>query len=258
MDEELAECLLMWVQTFSVDGERDSVQALANGAALAQILHEVSPSFFDDEWLSGIKVDQASNKHIKISNLKKILRAVLSFYDDEIGMNIQENKKPNLKMIVENTNLLEMGRLLQLVLGCAVNCDSKQDYIQAIMGMEESVQHGVMTAIQELMTQESSTLSSADNDGVDVTTQLTNLQRELAETKQANADLSQRCSELDMQVSAINILFSAVSNLRYNGLLNQLMLCNNIELSHDYLWNYILTICYFYQWAIFYCFNLQS
>ena len=199
MDEELAECLLMWVQTFSVQGEKDSVHALSDGAALSQILHEVSSSFFDEDWVTTIKADNVSNKHIKISNLKKILRAVISFYEDEIGMRVLETKKPNLKMVVENGNLLEMGRLLQLVLGCAVNCDNKQDYIQAIMAMEESVQHGVMTAIQELMTQETP-MSPGVGESADVATQLLNTQRELAETKQANSDLSQRCNELDMQV----------------------------------------------------------
>ena len=44
----------------------------------------------------------------------------------------------------------ELGRLLQLILGCAVNCAAKQEYIQRIMSMEESVQHVVMTAIQEV------------------------------------------------------------------------------------------------------------
>ena len=43
-----------------------------------------------------------------------------------------------------------MGRLLQLILGCAVNCDNKQLYIQRIMALEEAVQHVVMAAIQEV------------------------------------------------------------------------------------------------------------
>ena len=56
-------------------------------------------------------------------------------------------------MIVgEHSNRGELGRLLQLILGCAVNCTEKQEYIQRIMAMEESVQHVVMTAIQEVMT----------------------------------------------------------------------------------------------------------
>lgn len=41
--------------------------------------------------------------------------------------------------------------MLQLILGCAVNCDEKQEHIQKIMSMEESVQLLVMQAIQEVM-----------------------------------------------------------------------------------------------------------
>jgi protein HOOK3 len=50
----------------------------------------------------------------------------------------------------EHSDHGELGRLLQLILGCAVNCTEKQEYIQRIMSMEESVQHVVMTAIQEV------------------------------------------------------------------------------------------------------------
>ena len=42
----------------------------------------------------------------------------------------------------------EKGRFLQLVLGCAVNCDNKQRYIEVIMGLEEQEQTLIMTAIQ--------------------------------------------------------------------------------------------------------------
>lgn len=40
--------------------------------------------------------------------------------------------------------------LLQLILGCAVNCENKEKYIGAIMGMEESVQQSLMEAIQQV------------------------------------------------------------------------------------------------------------
>jgi len=40
--------------------------------------------------------------------------------------------------------------MLQLVLGCAVNCDEQHEYIRRIMNMEEAVQHDVMKAIQEV------------------------------------------------------------------------------------------------------------
>ena len=53
-------------------------------------------------------------------------------------------------MTGERNDSVELSRLLQLILGCAVNCEAKQEYIQRIMGMEESVQHMVMQAIQEV------------------------------------------------------------------------------------------------------------
>ena len=46
---------------------------------------------------------------------------------------------------------MDAGRLIQLILGCAVNCDAKQQYIEGIMNMEESLQQLIMQAIQELL-----------------------------------------------------------------------------------------------------------
>ncbi|KAG7159913.1 Hook 3-like [Homarus americanus] len=40
----------------------------------------------------------------------------------------------------EHGDKMEMGQMLQLLLGCAVNCENKQQYIEAIMNMEERVQ----------------------------------------------------------------------------------------------------------------------
>jgi protein HOOK3 len=41
--------------------------------------------------------------------------------------------------------------LFQLILGCAVNCDHKQEYIESIMGMDASSQQLIMQAIQEIL-----------------------------------------------------------------------------------------------------------
>jgi len=55
-----------------------------------------------------------------------------------------------LTVAAERGDKRELGRMLQLVLGCAVNCDDKHEYIRRIMNMEEEVQHDVMKAIQEV------------------------------------------------------------------------------------------------------------
>ena len=72
----------------------------------------------------------------------------------------------------EKCDEVQLGRLLQLVLGCAVHCEKKEgavlcliergtesifvvifwtEYIQRIMNLEESIQHAVMSAIQEVL-----------------------------------------------------------------------------------------------------------
>ena len=81
-------------------------------------------------------------------NLKKVLKGILDFYADVLGQHIRDFHMPDLSVIAERGDVVETGRLLQLVLGCAVNCDKKQHYIEEIMGMEEAVQHVVMNAIQ--------------------------------------------------------------------------------------------------------------
>ncbi|KAL1431569.1 hypothetical protein MTO96_014085 [Rhipicephalus appendiculatus] len=94
-----------------------------------------------------------------------------------------------------------MGRLLQLILGCAVNCSRKQEYIQVIMGLEEAVQHVVMKAIQELITKESP--SSYTGENFDLNEQLKKALDELHATAQAKEQITQRCHELDMQVTML-------------------------------------------------------
>ncbi len=53
-------------------------------------------------------------------------------------------------LLAERTDETELSRLLQLVLGCAVNCDRRQFYIEHIMTMEALVQIILMNAIQEV------------------------------------------------------------------------------------------------------------
>ena len=43
---------------------------------------------------------------------------------------------------------VHIGRLLQLILGVAINCGEQAEYIQKIMEMEEDVQRVLMLAIQ--------------------------------------------------------------------------------------------------------------
>ncbi|XP_030673070.1 protein Hook homolog 3 isoform X3 [Nomascus leucogenys] len=199
---ELCESLLTWIQTFNVDAPCQTVEDLTNGVVMAQVLQKIDPAYFDENWLNRIKTEVGDNWRLKISNLKKILKGILDYNHEILGQQINDFTLPDVNLIGEHSDAAELGRMLQLILGCAVNCEQKQEYIQAIMMMEESVQHVVMTAIQELMSKESPV--SAGNDAyVDLDRQLKKTTEELNEALSAKEEIAQRCHELDMQVAAL-------------------------------------------------------
>ncbi|XP_039615628.1 protein Hook homolog 3 isoform X3 [Polypterus senegalus] len=199
---ELCESLLTWIQTFGVEAPCKTVEDLTSGVVMAQVLQKIDPSYFDDNWINRIKTEVGDNWRLKISNLKKILKGILDYNHEVLGQQINDFTLPDVNLIGEHSDASELGRMLQLILGCAVNCEQKQEYIKTIMMMEESVQHVVMTAIQELMSKE--TPVGCGNDSyVDLDRQLKKTTEELNEALAAKDEIAQRCHELDMQVAAL-------------------------------------------------------
>ncbi|XP_062456672.1 protein Hook homolog 3 isoform X3 [Rhea pennata] len=199
---ELGESLLTWIQTFNVEAPCQTVEDLTNGVVMAQVLQKIDPAYFDENWLNRIKTEVGDNWRLKVSNLKKILKGILDYNHEILGQQINDFTLPDVNLIGEHSDAAELGRMLQLILGCAVNCEQKQEYIQTIMMMEESVQHVVMTAIQELMSKESPV--SVGNDAyVDLDRQLKKTTEELNEALATKEEIAQRCHELDMQVAAL-------------------------------------------------------
>ncbi|XP_075595066.1 protein Hook homolog 3-like isoform X6 [Balearica regulorum gibbericeps] len=70
------------------------------------------------------------------------------------------------------------------------------------MMMEESVQHVVMTAIQELMSKESP-VSFGNDAYIDLECQLKKTTEELNEALATKEEIAERCNELDIQVTAL-------------------------------------------------------
>ncbi|AWP18485.1 putative protein Hook -like 2-like isoform 2 [Scophthalmus maximus] len=125
---------------------------------------------------------------------------MLEYYHDVLGHQVSDEHLPDVNLIGEMGDVTELGKLVQLVLGCAVSCEKKQEQIQQIMTLEESVQHVVMTAIQELLSKEpSSEPGSPETYGdFDYQSRKYYFLSEEADEKQ---DLSQRCRDLQHQLS---------------------------------------------------------
>ncbi|XP_077390670.1 protein Hook homolog 1 isoform X2 [Festucalex cinctus] len=190
------------LQTCNTSAPCTTVEDLTTGVAISQVLQQIDPSWFTDGWLARIKTDVDDNWRLKLNNLKKILQMVLEYYNEVLVQGLSDFPLPDVALLAEHSDPAELGRLLQLVLGCAVRCERKQEYIQIIMTLEESVQHVVMAAIQELLHKESMTPLGAELSG-DLEQQLRKALEELSDLSSEKDALAQRCQELDQQVAIL-------------------------------------------------------
>ncbi|XP_035212323.1 protein Hook homolog 3-like, partial [Stegodyphus dumicola] len=200
--EGLPGSLIQWLKTFNIEGVDGTVEDFTNGVVISKVLNNIDNEFFEDAWLAKIKTDTGTNWRLKASNLKKILKGILDYYSEVLGQQITGFRMPDVNAIAEKNDVIELGRLLQLVLGCAVNCERKQEYIEALMGLEEDIQHDVMNAIQELITKEIPASYQSET-YVDLNNQLKGLTEDLHSTKESKEQITQRCHELDMQVAIL-------------------------------------------------------
>ncbi|XP_045847646.1 protein Hook homolog 2 isoform X3 [Meles meles] len=170
----------------------------------SHLLAPRDPSWFNEAWLQGISDDPGPNWRLKVSNLKTILQSLAEYSQDVLGHPVLEQHLPDVSLIGEFSDPEELGKLLQLVLGCAISCEKKQEHIQRIMKLEESVQHVVMEAIQELMTKDTSDSLSPETYG-----NFDNQSRRyyfLSEEADEGDELRQRCLDLERQLLCASCL----------------------------------------------------
>lgn len=190
----LCDNLIRWLQTLELKTKHGNPTELSDGAAIAEALTEIAPDYFTPLWKSKIKTVVGHNWRLKVSNLKKILERVEDYHQDILNLSLQEFSRPDVVNIAETADPSDLGRLLQLVLSCAVNCVKKEEYITRIMEMELSCQRSIMQAIQELQT-----LTLGANRG--------SIHLDTPAAEQTDADmrevLAQRCHELDTKVKIL-------------------------------------------------------
>uniref|UniRef100_A0A2K5HH38 Calponin-homology (CH) domain-containing protein n=1 Tax=Colobus angolensis palliatus TaxID=336983 RepID=A0A2K5HH38_COLAP len=199
---ELCGSLLTWLQTFHVPSSCASPQDLSSGLAIAYVLNQIDPSWFNETWLQGISEDPGPNWKMKVSNLKTVLRSLVEYSQDVLAHPVSEEHLPDVSLIGEFSDPAELGKLLQLVLGCAISCEKKQEHIQRIMTLEESVQHVVMEAIQELMTKDTPDSLSPETYG-----NFDSQSRRyyfLSEEAEEGDELKQRCLDLERQLMLLS------------------------------------------------------
>ncbi len=198
------ESLLRWLST-CFHRSLPSASAVSDGAEIAAILHTIDSRFFSTQWKSKVRDDiPADNKRLKSSNVKKVLSGMQEYFSDVLNIQLQDFPMPDCNKVSEVTSGNggeDVARLLQLVMGCAVNCDNKGVYIEAIMSMEEEDQRVIMQAIQELM--EFQAPQSEPSLPALSPTDVKKMMDELAESKREKDDLRQRLHDMEQTMNAV-------------------------------------------------------
>lgn len=218
--DPLFECLVAWVNTFEGINSGNTVKNsndFKDGILIAKCLNNIDSDYFNEEFTAKIKTETNENWRLKLLNLKKILQTLTDYYTDFLNHSLSGFTMPNLNTILESSNQAEidteLSHFLQLVLGCAVNCERKSEFIKNIMEMNEYTQHMLMTAIQDLMCKDrnlqrsTSSLSfsniSQDHSSEDVHYQFKKALAELNRVNEQREDLDSKCKRLDKQVSEL-------------------------------------------------------
>ncbi|KPP75386.1 protein Hook1-like [Scleropages formosus] len=177
------------LQTFNTPSPCRTVEDLTSGVAVSQALHQMyvpcqssslqyavicekDPVWFSENWLGRIKDDVTDNWRLKMNNLKKILQMVVDYYNEVLMQQISDFPLPDLALLAERSDPVELGRLLQLILGCA------------LMSKENISHFGADTL-------------------VDIEQQLKKALEDLSELAAEKEELAQRCLELDAQVAML-------------------------------------------------------
>ncbi|OWZ19218.1 hypothetical protein PHMEG_0006573 [Phytophthora megakarya] len=152
MDDTAQRSLLLWVQSFheklATDVQVSGLEDLCDGVFLSKIMHHIDAEYVN---LEQINEQPGANWALKSNNLKTLLRAVELFYTDELGQICHADELVDPLLIAKENDVHEVAKLTELLLGCAVQCPNKSEYIHPIMQMGPSEQASLMHAIENLM-----------------------------------------------------------------------------------------------------------
>ncbi|RNA02957.1 Hook [Brachionus plicatilis] len=139
-------------------------------------------------------------------NLRIIHKKLLEYYLEVLNTEIKDLNIDSNSVDSDDEGMLIdfLIHILQLVLGCAVNCKRKNEFIQVIMEMNENLQHAIKIIIQDLMSKNKTLNSISQNSYLNMNEDLNNqLKGSLNEINRLNElknDIEQKCKTLDRQV----------------------------------------------------------
>ncbi|XP_061692574.1 girdin isoform X2 [Syngnathoides biaculeatus] len=146
--------LVCWVKTVGhppvTDGSKLSEYVqLVDGVYLNEVMLEINPKAAVQR--TNKKVNNDST--LRIQNLSILIRQIKAYYQETLQQLVMM-PLPNVLVLGRNPlterGLEEMKKLLLLLLGCAVQCEKKEDYIERIQTLDFDTKAAIASHIQEV------------------------------------------------------------------------------------------------------------
>ncbi|XP_064621243.1 protein Daple-like [Lineus longissimus] len=231
MDLFLGNPLVLWVQSFNTTNEPLDFEDFCDGVFLNDVMQQIDPRPSSHEINRSAKDFNAvlQNWEILMSNIK-------SFYQEYLQQLITM-KLPNLVTIVrepdKESTVKELHKVLLLLLGCAVQCERKEDYVSAIKQLDIGTQQELVEYIKEI-TDNSISVFANDLDlnglsdmGRCMYGHLRRLANERDEYAEFLYEVSQEREFYKNQVEKRNHFITPPPNLERQHLANELTQCHH-------------------------------
>ncbi|XP_021562087.1 protein Daple [Carlito syrichta] len=189
------------VKTFGpfADGAQDNLTMymdLVDGIFLNQIMLQIDPRPTN----AHINKHVSSDASLRVQNLTVLVRSVKAYYQEVLQQLIVMNL-PNVLMIgrdpLSGKSMEEVKKLLLLVLGCAVQCERKEEFIERIKQLDIETQAGIVAHIQEVTHNQENVFDLQWLELPDVAPEeLEALSRSLAQHLRRLVDQRDACTEL--------------------------------------------------------------
>uniref|UniRef100_A0A8C2H7U1 Coiled-coil domain containing 88C n=1 Tax=Cyprinus carpio TaxID=7962 RepID=A0A8C2H7U1_CYPCA len=146
--------LVVWVKTFgplgsSSEDKLSMFMDLVDGVFLHKIMTHIDPSPMNQR----VNKQVNNDVNLRIQNLNTVIRHIKNYYQEHLQQLILMNL-PNVLAIAKDPlsgkSMEEVKRLLLLILGCAVQCDRKEEMIEKIKLLDIETQAVIVTHIQEV------------------------------------------------------------------------------------------------------------
>uniref|UniRef100_A0A803V115 Coiled-coil domain containing 88A n=1 Tax=Ficedula albicollis TaxID=59894 RepID=A0A803V115_FICAL len=154
LEQFMSSPLVTWVKTFGplAGGNGTNLEeyvALVDGVYLNEVMLQINPKSANQRINKKVNNDAS----LRIQNLSVLVKQIKTYYQETLQQLIMMSL-PNVLIIGKNPfsepGTEEVKKLLLLLLGCAVQCQKKEEFIERIQSLDFDTRAAVAAHIQEV------------------------------------------------------------------------------------------------------------